>query len=152
MRCHCTVSSFEESEPCQFIHRTSLRCSFVGMRRKEFELVQNVSLAGCCLSWVWQVIFPSNWQDFSGEALTPFFGDHLIHFLDFRNFVLHNCILIFDAEQVYSKLQVTNLKNKEVTVNPRPQTLGKKSYFSKPQTPNPKPQTLNPKHQIRPKP
>ena len=28
----------------------------------------------------------------------------------------------FDAEQVYLKLQVTNLKNKEVTVNPKPQT------------------------------
>ena len=38
---------------------------------------------------------------------------HLIHFLvlkmkNFRNFVLHNCILVFDAEQVYLKLQVTN--------------------------------------------
>ena len=48
--------------------------------------------------------------------LTGFFqGKHLIHFLvlkmkDFRNFVLHNCILVIDAEQVYSKLQVINLK------------------------------------------
>ena len=56
--------------------------------------------------------------------LTGFFpGIHLIHFLvlktkDFRNFVLDNCILDFDAEQVYLKLQVTNLKNNEVTVNP----------------------------------
>ena len=39
--------------------------------------------------------------------LTGFFpGRHLIQFLpdkmqDFRNFVLHTCILIFDAEQVY---------------------------------------------------
>ena len=45
---------------------------------------------------------------------------------DFWNFVLHNCILIFDALQVYLKLQVTKLKNKEVTanhkvgVNPKP--------------------------------
>ena len=31
-----------------------------------------------------------------------------------RNFVLHNCILVFDAEQVYLELQVTNLKNKEL--------------------------------------
>ena len=36
----------------------------------------------------------------------------------FPNFVLHNCILIFDAEQVYLKLQVTNVKNQEVTANP----------------------------------
>ena len=34
---------------------------------------------------------------------------------DFRNFVLDNCTLDFDAEQVYLKPQVTNLKNKEVT-------------------------------------
>ena len=59
-----------------------------------------------------------------------FSGKHLIHFLvlkikDFRNFVLHNCVLVFDAEQVYLKLQVTNLTNKEVTVNPKPQILEK---------------------------
>ena len=74
--------------------------------------------------------------DFSLE-LTGFFpGKHLIHFLvlkmkDFRNFVLD-----FDAEQVYLKLQVTNLKNKEVTVNPKPQTL-KKIGFSKTRYPKP---------------
>ena len=62
--------------------------------------------------------------------LTGFFpGKHLIHFLvlkmkDFRKFVLDNCILVFDAEQVYLKLQA-NLKNKEVTVNPKPQTIEK---------------------------
>ena len=58
--------------------------------------------------------------------LTGFFpGKHLIHFLvlkmkDFRNFVLDDCIPDFDAEQVYLKLQDINLKNKEVTVNPKP--------------------------------
>ena len=57
-------------------------------------------------------------------SLTGFFpGKHLIQFLaykmqDFRNFVLHNCILYFNTEQVYLKLQVTNVKNKEVTANP----------------------------------
>ena len=55
---------------------------------------------------------------------------------DFWNFDLDNCILVFDAEQVYLKLQATNLKNKEVTVNPKPQTL-EKIGFSK--TLNPKP-------------
>ena len=35
---------------------------------------------------------------------------------DFWNFILHNCILLFHAEQVYLKLQVINLKNKEVTL------------------------------------
>ena len=64
------------------------------------------------------VIYP----DFFLE-LTEFYpGTHLIHFLvlkmkDFWNFVLHNCILDFDAEQVYFKLQITNLKNKKVTAN-----------------------------------
>ena len=45
---------------------------------------------------------------------------------DFRNFVLHNCILVFDTEQVYFKVQVIKLKNKEVTVYPKTQTLEKK--------------------------
>ena len=58
----------------------------------------------------------------------------------FRNLVLHNCILVFDAEQVYLKLQVTNVKNKEVTVNPEPQTLEKKWFFE-----NSIPYTLYPK-------
>ena len=67
--------------------------------------------------------------------LTGFFqGEHLIHFLvlkmrDFRNFVLDNCILDLDAEQVYLKLQVINFKNKEVTVYPKPQTLEKNRFF-----------------------
>ena len=50
---------------------------------------------------------------------------------EFRNFFLDNCILDFDAEQVYLKLQVTNLKNNEVTVNPKSQTL-EKMVFRKP--------------------
>ena len=68
--------------------------------------------------------------DFSLE-LTGFFpGKHLIYFLvlkmkDFWNFVLDDCILDFDAEQVYLKSQVTNLKNKKVTSNPKLQTLEK---------------------------
>ena len=57
---------------------------------------------------------------------------------DFQNFNQDNCILDFDAEKVNLKLQVTNLKGKEVTVNPKPQTLGKK-VFRKPYTLNPKP-------------
>ena len=51
---------------------------------------------------------------------------------DFRNFVVHNCILVFDTEQVYLQLQVTSLKNKEVAVNPKPQTLGKNWFFENP--------------------
>ena len=63
--------------------------------------------------------------------LTKFFpGQHLICFLankmqDFWNFVL----LDFDAEQVYLKLQVTNVRNKEVTANPKRQTLKKTRFF-----------------------
>ena len=52
--------------------------------------------------------------------------------MDFRNFVLDTFILDFDAEQVYLKLQVTNLKNNEVTVNPKPQTLEKIWFFVNP--------------------
>ena len=70
--------------------------------------------------------------------MTGFFqGKHLIHFLvlkmkDFRNFVLDNCILDFDTEQVYLKPQVTNLKNKKVTANPKLQTLEKNWFFENP--------------------
>ena len=83
--------------------------------------------------------------DFSLELTGVFPGKHLIHFLvlkmkDFRNFVLDDCILDFDAEQVYLKPQATNLKNKEVTANPKPQTLEKNWFFE-----NPLPLTLNPK-------
>ena len=83
---------------------------------------------------------------FSPRIDRIFFREHLIQFLvlkmkDFRNFILHNCILVFDAEQVYLKLQVTNLKNKEVTVvDPKPRTLKKNWVFE-----NPKPKTQNPK-------
>ena len=89
--------------------------------------------------WYFQ-IFSSNWPDF-------FSGKHLIHFLvlkmrDFWNFVLHNCILVFDAEQVYLKLQIINLKNKELEVaNPKPQTLEKnlELVFQVSKNLNPKP-------------
>ena len=62
--------------------------------------------------------------DFPLELTRFFPGKHLIHFLvlkmeNFLNFVLDNFIFVFDAEQVYLKLQATNLKNKEVTVNPK---------------------------------
>ena len=51
-----------------------------------------------------------------------FSWEALIHFLvlkekDFRNFVLHDCILVFYDEQVYLELQVINIKNKEITVS-----------------------------------
>ena len=50
---------------------------------------------------------------------------------DFRNLVLDICILVFGAEQVYLKLHATNLKNNQVTVNPKPQIL-KKFVFENP--------------------
>ena len=51
---------------------------------------------------------------------------------DLGNFILDKCILIFDAEQVYFKLQATNLKHK--TLNPKPQ---QKVGFSKILNPKP---------------
>ena len=41
---------------------------------------------------------------------------------DFRNFVRDNSILNFDADQVYLKLQLANVKDKEVTANNKLQT------------------------------
>ena len=51
---------------------------------------------------LWHVISP----DFPLKLTGYFPGKHLIQFLvlkmkDFRNFILDNCILVFDAEQVY---------------------------------------------------
>ena len=60
--------------------------------------------------------FPRIDRIFPGEALNPFL---VLKMKDFWNFVLDNCILDFDAEQVYLKPQVINLKKKEVTVNPK---------------------------------
>ena len=62
------------------------------------------------------VISPGDISRFSLELTGFFSGEHLIHFLvlkmkDFWNFVQDNCILVFDAEQVYLKLKVINLKN-----------------------------------------
>ena len=53
--------------------------------------------------------------------------------LYFFNFVLHNCILISDAEQVYFKPQVTNFKMKEATQWQQTQNLKPKEKigFSK---------------------
>ena len=69
--------------------------------------VQSTSPIFMCSQSVWNQISP----DFSLELTRLFPEKHLILFLvlmikDFRNFVLHNCILVFDAEQVYLKLQV----------------------------------------------
>ena len=71
--------------------------------------------------------------DLSLKSTRFFPRKHLIHFLVLKmNFVLDNCTLDFDAEQVYLKLQVTNLKNKEVTANPKLQTLEKNWFFENP--------------------
>ena len=96
---------------CSIVSSDTSTTAWLGAKR-DFEV--------CTLD---SVISPDFYLEFSP-------GKHLIHFLvlkmkDFRKFVLDNCILDFDAEQVYLKLQATNLKNKEVTVNPKPQTLEK---------------------------
>ena len=63
------------------------------------------------------------YPDFPLDLIGFFSGKHLIQILankmqDFRNFILHNCILSFDAEQVYL---VTNVKKKlQQTLNPKP--------------------------------
>ena len=60
---------------------------------------------------------------------------------DCRNLVLHNSILNFDAEQVYLKVWVTNVKNKE-SLNPNP----RENWPFKTQNPKPKTQNPNPQH------
>ena len=67
-----------------------------------------------------------------GEALHPFFCSQDE---GFSEFVLHNWILAFDADKVYLKLQVINLKEKEVTVN-KPYTP---NWFFENHIPNLKP-------------
>ena len=73
--------------------------------------------------------FPRIDKFFFREALNSFL---VLKMKDFWNLVLHDCVLIFDAEQVYFKLQVTNLKNKEVKVSPQPETLEKNRFFENP--------------------
>ena len=83
------------------------------------------------VSCAWFVIYPDlfDWIFFR-EALDPFFSAQGV---GFSEFILQNCNLILDAEQVYLKLQVTNLKNKEVTVvDPKPRTLKKNWVFENP--------------------
>ena len=60
---------------------------------------------------------------------------------------------MFDAEQEYFKLkpQASHFKNKEVTENPNPQTLGKYWFFENPK-PDPKPYTPSTKFTLNPKP
>ena len=45
---------------------------------------------------------------FSWKHFVQFFANKSYKMLDFRKFILHNCIVIFGAEQVYVNLQVTN--------------------------------------------
>ena len=67
------------------------------------------------------------WPDCLLNSTRFFQEKHLIQFLsnkmqDFRNFVRDNSILNFDADQVYLKLQLANVKDKEVTANNKLQT------------------------------
>ena len=80
---------------------------------------------------------PVIYTDFPFNLTRFFQGKHLIKFLankmhDFQDVVLHDCMFIFDAGQVYSKLHLTKLKKKEVTENPKPQTRDKNWFFENP--------------------
>ena len=67
--------------------------------------------------WIWCIkISPLIWLDFLREALTPIFGDQDAGILEF---LLHISIVIFDAEQVHLRQQVTYFKIKEVTTKPK---------------------------------
>ena len=67
--------------------------------------------------------------DFPFDLTGIFSGKHLIQYKanklpNFWKFILHDCILIFDAEQVYLKHQVTNsrikLQQTLIPANPNP--------------------------------
>ena len=60
--------------------------------------------------------FPLIWLDFLREALAPIFGDQDAGSLEF---LLQISIVIFDAEHVYLKQQITYFKIKEVTTKPK---------------------------------
>ena len=77
------------------------------------------------------------WSSINLTGIFP--GKHLIQFLankihKFRNYIVDNCILIFDAEQVCLKLQVTKFTNKEATAKPKSQTLEKIGFFETPKS------------------
>ena len=107
----------------------------------------------CQSSWsIPGQIFPSIRLDFfRGNGLK-----HWIQFLankvqEFWNLELHCCILNVETWQVYIKLQVTNVKNKKVTVNQKPQDLEKKCSFEN-ANPYYGPLNLNIKLTVNPKP
>ena len=64
-------------------------------------------------------------------------AQNVLNFQDHVSNLIIICSVIFDAEQVYLKLQATNFKIKEVTTNPKLQTL-KKIDLLKTLTLNPK--------------
>ena len=95
----------------------------------------------------WDMLLIVIYPDFPLD-LTGFFpGKHLTQFLankmhDFRNFILHNCDLNFDAEQVHLiKTPISRIRKLQQTLNPKvgAQTLEKNGLSL-----NPKPETLNP--------
>ena len=57
----------------------------------------------------------------------------------------------FDYDQIYLKLQATNVKNEEVTANPKPKLENHRKKLSS-KTLNPRSLSLDPQHQIHPKP
>ena len=80
-----------------------------------------------------QVIYP----DFPLNSTVFFPLETLYPILAYKTQMLFHITVFsfFDAEQVYLKIQVTNVKNKEVTANPKPPTLEKNWSFK---NPNPK--------------
>ena len=74
-----------------------------------------------------QSLQPVIYSDFPLDLTGFFYGKNLIKFLankmqDFWNFVLHNCILNFYAEQVYLNLksQMSRIRKLQQTLHPTP--------------------------------
>ena len=85
------------------------------------------------LEKVLRVCHISDISRFSPQIDRIFSGKHLVHFLVLK-MKDSTKILIFDAEQVYLKPQVTNVKDKdsEVRANLKPHTLEKVGVFKNP--------------------
>ena len=109
---HCILPESEKIKNGSF--KVKSNKTFIWAELSE-SYVSDISRAELSESYVRDIsrFSPRIDQIFPWDALNPFFED-----FPSRNFVQHKCSLVFDAEQVYLKPQVTNLKNKEVTVRP----------------------------------
>ena len=116
--CICVVL---ECAPTQCVPSISQRLA--GWRGASGEIGTGASLHGSCS----RVIYSYASLNFTGICSAKYFNQFLESKLqDFRNFVLHTCIVIFDDEQVYLTLRdkfkspISRLRKEQRTPDPKP--------------------------------